>query len=1093
MFKRHHAAAFLFTCAGLTASVEFSAIGQTTAPAAALLDQGLEAYRAGNLEAAKDLLIQIDPMTLPKEQRQQLYDAATQIQTALDAAPTTAPAATPAVETPAAVAEPVRAPAPSIAEPTPAERLRRADALAATDPGTAIAVYTGLIEQGGSEGATASARRADLLRQLGGDTTRAKALIDTAETDLAAGRIDDAAGTLAAVQQSNADLGWFDQQRVTRGLARVESERSAAAAVAPQNASAVQPQSAAVAPSSPAPAAASPPPSGDVLAKARRDVAREYLRDAKQAQSEGYNDLAVNLLSQASELDPDNPEIRNSLADARGSGGRANALGQAVNDIELRRQQAIAGYQEALTNANARLTAGDYAGAATEAARARQVMELNQELFARDQFESLRQDAIKLSARIDEQGKAAALANEKRIEADTAEADAQATSQAQARNRQEVRDLIVRARQLQIEMKYDEAILLLEQALFTDPTNFTAELLKEVIEDAKLTTDYRDALRTRRLSVAQLQIENLNATVPYKEILTYPTNWPEISEERIRNLDVSGGESQANREAANKLRKAVPIDFDANSLESVLDYIRQTTEANIFVNWSALESAGVERDMPVSLKLSNVSAQKALQLILQQVTSAAGDLDIINYSIIDGVITVSTENDLFRSKDLRVFDIRDLLVQVPNFSNAPSFDLSEALSNTSSGGGGSGGGGDSSIFGDSNDDDDDSVVELSRSELIQQITDLIQESVGTVDEWDNFDSTIRELNGNLIVRTTPDNHRQILGLLAKLRETRAIQISVETRFLLVDRNFLDRVGVDVAFGFEGSSGSSQSGTPFDSSDDLLPDQGLSPVVVNQNSLSLAEPSSGDLGFLQFFQPAGSGLQALNLGAAFIDDISVNLLVEATLANQNSISLTAPRVTFFNGQRAYVTVASQLSFISEVEAVPDTGGFNLTLSVVVTGVVLDVEGTISADRRYVTMTLRPSLANLADLRTIPQTSVTQLTDTDGNAVGLPFVSTVNIEAPELEITTVNTTVSVPDRGTLLVGGQRLVGEAEIEVGVPVLSKIPILNRLFTNTTTTEDERTLLILVKPTIIIQSEQEEELFPGLGDKLLEAGQGVR
>ena len=62
-----------------------------------------------------------------------------------------------------------------------------------------------------------------------------------------------------------------------------------------------------------------------------------------------------------------------------------------------------------------------------------------------------------------------------------------------------------------------------------------------------------------------------------------------------------------------------------------------------------------------------------------------------------------------------------------------------------------------------------------------------------------------------------------------------------------------------------------------------------------------------------------------------------------------------------------------------------------------------------------------------------------------------------------------------------------------MGVPVLSKIPILNRLFTNSSTTEDERTLLILVKPTIIIQNEQEENLFPGIGDKLLEAGQGVR
>ena len=73
------------------------------------------------------------------------------------------------------------------------------------------------------------------------------------------------------------------------------------------------------------------------------------------------------------------------------------------------------------------------------------------------------------------------------------------------------------------------------------------------------------------------------------------------------------------------------------------------------------------------------------------------------------------------------------------------------------------------------------------------------------------------------------------------------------------------------------------------------------------------------------------------------------------------------------------------------------------------------------------------------------------------------------------------VSIPDGGTLLIGGQKLVGEAEIEIGVPVLSKIPGLNRLFTNRSFVKDERTLLVLVRPTIIIHREVENDLF-GVG-----------
>ena len=47
------------------------------------------------------------------------------------------------------------------------------------------------------------------------------------------------------------------------------------------------------------------------------------------------------------------------------------------------------------------------------------------------------------------------------------------------------------------------------------------------------------------------------------------------------------------------------------------------------------------------------------------------------------------------------------------------------------------------------------------------------------------------------------------------------------------------------------------------------------------------------------------------------------------------------------------------------------------------------------------------------------------------------------------------------------------------GVPLLSKVPVLNRAFNNRGKVRDEKTLLILVKPKIIIQPEEEELRFP--------------
>ncbi len=86
-----------------------------------------------------------------------------------------------------------------------------------------------------------------------------------------------------------------------------------------------------------------------------------------------------------------------------------------------------------------------------------------------------------------------------------------------------------------------------------------------------------------------------------------------------------------------------------------------------------------------------------------------------------------------------------------------------------------------------------------------------------------------------------------------------------------------------------------------------------------------------------------------------------------------------------------------------------------------------------------------------------------------------VRDLKIQLPLIARAGAQTRVSVPDRGTLLIGGQKISGEAERSQGVPVLSKIPLIGRLFENRSKIKDEKILLILIKPTIIIQREYEE------------------
>ena len=63
--------------------------------------------------------------------------------------------------------------------------------------------------------------------------------------------------------------------------------------------------------------------------------------------------------------------------------------------------------------------------------------------------------------------------------------------------------------------------------------------------------------------------------------------------------------------------------------------------------------------------------------------------------------------------------------------------------------------------------------------------------------WDEDPTnTIIDKNGTLVVRQTPENQRAIRELLTNLRRTTGLQVAIESRFISVQNNFLQDIGVD---------------------------------------------------------------------------------------------------------------------------------------------------------------------------------------------------------------------------------------------------------------------------------------------------------
>jgi hypothetical protein len=64
-----------------------------------------------------------------------------------------------------------------------------------------------------------------------------------------------------------------------------------------------------------------------------------------------------------------------------------------------------------------------------------------------------------------------------------------------------------------------------------------------------------------------------------------------------------------------KFQKRVSVDFVETSLDHSLDFLRELTDANIYVDQHALRDAGIDLDAAVSMRLDDVSVATVLELI----------------------------------------------------------------------------------------------------------------------------------------------------------------------------------------------------------------------------------------------------------------------------------------------------------------------------------------------------------------------------------------------------------------------------------------------------------------------------------------------
>ena len=469
-------------------------------------------------------------------------------------------------------------------------------------------------------------------------------------------------------------------------------------------------------------------------------------------------------------------------------------------------------------------------------------------------------------------------------------------------------------------------------------------------------------------------------------------------------------EAEINRRVKQKLQEPMPADLHEIRLHDVIEYIRTYTGLNVHADWNALQNVGIDQDYPITLQVRNVPVAQVLELVLADVSSAH-ELNPVSYIVHKGIVKISTDRKLKTSiRTTAVYDIRDLLTSVTvSYRTAPPLGVVDGRDSTL------------------DEEQDVRTPSLTRAEAVVRIIGLIRQ-IGRPHEWREYGgdvSSVSVLDGHLIVRTTPQNHLEVQKLLTMFRMTHSLQLHVESRWLIVEDGFLEEVGNDLNM---------QTGA--DDPDDKWP-----PFKFAQDTFSVASrQSTGITGSV-----GGSG-RLLNMGFSYLDDAQVAVLIKAAKSSHNAAMLTAPRLTIFNGRRAYISIPREVAYVRGYEPSPDGNGLDPQLGTARSGVTFEVMGAVSADRTYVTLTLNSEIATLVNMKKVPF---------EGGPAG------AFIDVPEVVTWKLNTTVSIPDRQALL-----LVGDKVNNVRLP-------------DGKTFDGPRRVLLLVKPTIIIQTGIEEPDVP--------------
>ena len=588
----------------------------------------------------------------------------------------------------------------------------------------------------------------------------------------------------------------------------------------------------------------------------------------------------------------------------------------------------------------------------------------------------------------------------------------------------DVQNLFIEAEQFRRTGQWDEAEIRLKHILGIDPYNIAATKELERIDAQKM--DYAEHARLENRTERLRQVEEKwYEPINNKEIATSAQEaQPAITaktnfsiDQKLSSIFISG------------------IDFTGASIEDATSFLSSESKrldpehkgVNFIIQPEASTSA-----KPITLQLTNVPLGEALRYICQ----LAGVKDKIEDYAISIVPFNANTDDLIS----RTFNVQPSFVAPPADNTAPNPNAGGAAGRPIN----------PNIAPPPTEGGSDTVLAALEAKGVKFPP--------------GASAVYTPTTGQLTVVDTADQ-MDLLEELVNAGQAPTLMIRIAAKFVEINQQDLNDLTLNTAFNFFGAVPNSFSvarGTAFNTA--LSGSAGIAPDSIDQ----LISPQTGAFNTLAL--------------RGFFNNYQLNLVLNALSQKKSADLLDDPSALVKSGEQAKLDAVRSFPYPTAFDPPELVSQNNTTASnlVVVVNPPIVIATTPTDFKRRdvgVELVIRPQLAS--DDQTIDLSLFPQVTQFDGfinygSVINIPnpdgtssLLSTNQLNQPVFDTRRVNTKVLIHDGSTVVLGGLINDNQQSVEDDVPVLSKIPILGRIFRSKAIENTKRNLIIFVTANI--------------------------